>query len=500
MENNDIRRVSNSSTDVQGNNAATSTVAISANGRYVVFSSSASNLVENDTNGVVDIFVRDMQTGTVQRVTTNAAGVEANGTSTFNSHAISADGRFIAFSSFASNLVAGDTNDAREVFVKDMQTGAVLRVATDAAGNQFTSNQESPAASASYANISADGKHVVFASNATTLVANDSNGQRDLFIKHLLTGAIERVNTSATGVQAVDGILLLDTGAPTLSGDGRYVVFESTDATLVAGDRNASPDVFLKDTQTGAIQIISSNGKGEQGNTNSWAATITADGSKVVFISSASNLVSGDTNGRYDVFMKNLSDGNIIRVNTDSAGNQMVGNYSLTEAASISNDGKYVVFNSSSNALVPGDNNTQTDTFIKNTETGAIQRANLDNLGLEANSGHIGADAVISGDGRYVSFQSSASNLVENDTNNFRDIFRVANTFSNPDTPYDANVDVLSGSTGGDKLAGGIGNDTYLVNHIIDVITESIDAGLDTVKSTLSYALPDNVENLVSTG
>jgi Tol biopolymer transport system component len=238
----------------------------SADGRYVVFESDASNLVAGDSNNANwDIFVKDLQSGAIQRVSTDAAGVQGNDSSC--NAQFSADGRTVVFESYASNLVNGDSNGANDVFVKDLQSGAIQRVSTDAAGAQGNGGSYN-------AQFSADGRYVVFESGASNLVAGDSNGMRDVFVKDLQSGAIQRVSTDAAGVQG--------NGAATsaqFSADGRYVVFESDASNLVAGDSNGTIDIFVKDLQSGAIQRVSTDAAGVQGNSHSSSnAQFSADG------------------------------------------------------------------------------------------------------------------------------------------------------------------------------------------------------------------------------
>jgi hypothetical protein len=188
----DPLRVSTDAAGVQGNGSSQD-AQFSADGRYVVFESDASNLVAGDSNGANDIFVKDLQSGAIQRVSTDAAGVQGNRLSSYNAQ-FSADGRYVVFESYASNLVAGDSNGYLDIFVKDLQSGAIQRVSTDAAGVQGNSSSLN-------AQFSADGRYVVFESYASNLVAGDSNGTTDIFVKDLQSGAIQRVSTDAAGVQ-----------------------------------------------------------------------------------------------------------------------------------------------------------------------------------------------------------------------------------------------------------------------------------------------------------
>ena len=220
---------------------------------------------------------------------TNAAGAPANGSS-FNP-AISADGRYVAFESVATNLVAGDGNGARDIFVKDLQTGAIWCASSSAQGVFGNGGSSSP-------DITADGRYVVFQSDAPNLVPGDTNGTTDVFIKDIQTGAIRRVSTDALGA----GGNAPSTSAR-ISADGHFVTFESAATNLVPGDTNYHTDIFVKDLLTGEIQLLTGNAAGTQVLGGSYRPDLTSDGRKIVYGSWASNLVSGDSNNTGDVFL-----------------------------------------------------------------------------------------------------------------------------------------------------------------------------------------------------
>jgi hypothetical protein len=224
-------RVSVSSVGGQGNDFS-SGPALSADGRYVAFESTASNLVAGDTNGSGDVFVHDRQTGATTRVSVSSTGEQGNGNS-FRA-ALSADGRYVAFESTASNLVAGDTNGTSDIFVHDRQTGATTRVSVSSAGEQGNNNSFRSA-------LSANGRYVAFYSLASNLVAGDTNGRWDVFVHDRQTGVTRRVSVSSAGVQGNH-----DSMWPALSADGRYVAFDSVASNLVPGDTNETWDVFIR--------------------------------------------------------------------------------------------------------------------------------------------------------------------------------------------------------------------------------------------------------------
>jgi hypothetical protein len=290
-------RISTDSSGNQTTGGASYVSAISSDGRYVAFWSGATNLVAGDTNGVRDSFIKDTLTGTTTRISTDSAGKEATGGGSYVT-AISSDGRYVAFSSNSTNLVAGDTNGVRDSFIKDTLTGTTTRISTDSAGNEATGGLGSFVTA-----LSADGRYVAFHSDATNLVAGDTNGLQDVFIKDTVTGVTNRVSTDSEGNQATGGSSVVQA----LSADGRYVAFHSTATNLVAGDTNGQRDSFVKDTVTGVTTRISTDSEGNQATGGSSQVTaLSADGRYAVFYSTSTNLVAGDTNGQSDVFIKDL--------------------------------------------------------------------------------------------------------------------------------------------------------------------------------------------------
>jgi hypothetical protein len=295
------------------------------------------------------------------------------------------------------------------------QTGAspdaTTRVSVDSAGDQGNDSSHE-------ADISADGRFVIFTSWATNLVAGDTNGSGDIFARDRQTGATERVSVDSSGNQAGGW-----SQRPRISADGRYVVFQSGASNLVAGDTNGWPDIFVHDRATGATDLVSVDSSGNQANGNSTEPAIGADGRFVVFESKASNLVSGDTNAFWDVFVHDRQTGATERVSVDSAGNEHNPDddtgYPLEPA--ISADGRFVAFQSWASNLVTADTNNSWDVFVHDRQTGATERVSVDSSGNQANS-HSNGPA-ISADGRFVTFTSSATNLVTGDTNNRGDVF-----------------------------------------------------------------------------
>jgi Tol biopolymer transport system component len=283
------------SVDSAGNegNGYSSGAAISGNGQFVAFASSSTNLVDNDENDATDIFVRDLVSGTTERLSVSTGGEEGNaGSSSLGSPpSISADGRFVAFESSAANLVDDDTNDSDDIFVHDRESGTTDRVSVDADGNEVFGTSYNPA-------ISADGRFVAFVSTSSSLVPDDDNLSTDIFVKELATGAIERVSVSATGVEGNGGSF-----APAISADGRFVAFASSASNLVPGDSNEETDLFVVDREAGTIARISVGTEGQQANNGSFAPALNADGDLAAFHSFASNFGFDDFNGTGDVFL-----------------------------------------------------------------------------------------------------------------------------------------------------------------------------------------------------
>jgi len=321
--------------------------AISADGRFVAFASSATNLVKGDRNGVPDVFVRDRVAGTTERVSGVSRKVEANGES--SQPAISADGRFVAFASFADNLVPDDTNFTSDVFVVDRTGGGPQRVSVSTIGQQGENRSESPS-------ISADGRFVAFMSSSDALVPGDNDGASDIFVRDRAAGTTEGISVAptASGFGATSS-------SPAITPDGRFVAFDSWEPDLVPSDTNNSFDVFVRDRATGGLERVSVSSAGVQGDDWSLAPAISADGNLVAFHSFADNLVAGDGNFDFDVFLRDRTAGTTVRSSVRTDGTE--GGLSLgSQNPSISGDGQVVAFESEAE-LVPADTGFPVDVF-----------------------------------------------------------------------------------------------------------------------------------------
>ena len=388
---------------------------LSADGRYVAFTSSATSLVPGDTNNEDDVFVHDRQAGTTTRVSVSSGGAQAvsrSGARWTQDQAISPDGRYVAFVSTADNLVPGDTVSTPDLFVHDRVTATTTR----ASRLDLTDRAASPV-------FSGDGRYLAFTSDADDLVQGDTNDRRDVFVHDTQTGVTTRVsvpNPSAFpppvgATEAND-----NSASPSISADGRYVAFHSTATNLLgtAGDTNDRADVFVHDRTAGTTSRVSVASDGSQADNASQNAAISADGNLVAFRTLASNLVPSDTNTSEDVVVHNRTDGTTSRVSVASGGVQASG---ASDNPSISADGGTVAFRSTAPDLVGGDTNGQPDIFQHHRATGTTARVSVASDGTQATGSSLRTS--ISGDGRYVAFDSLAPNLVPVDTNAVQDVF-----------------------------------------------------------------------------
>jgi Tol biopolymer transport system component len=271
-------------------NVGAGSASISADGRFVVFVSFSDNLVDNDTNRCLDVFVNDLQTGQITRVSRHTTGIQGNGHSERPS--ISADGRYVAFDSEATNLVDDEANGIlQDIFVHDRMMGQTTLVSRHVDGTQGNNESTSPS-------ISADGRFVTFESDADNLVESDVNGTQDVFVHDRMTGQTTLISRHLNGSLGNQ-----QSSSPTISVDGRFVAFTSHASNLVAGDVNGFPDVFLHDRTTEQTTIASRHSGGMQGNGNSGDASISADGRFVAFRSLATTLSDNDTNDAMDVWV-----------------------------------------------------------------------------------------------------------------------------------------------------------------------------------------------------
>ncbi|WP_207481793.1 hypothetical protein [Arenibaculum pallidiluteum] len=386
---------------------------LSADGTKVAFHSIASEFAPGDTEGSYDAFVKDFRTGRLVQVSKEPPGGDQGDDAGRGLHPhISADGSRVAFRSTSSNLVPGDGNEVDDIFVKDLETGAIVRIRqSESAGSH---------------DFSADG----------TVVAVQGSG---IYVDDLLTGRLIRADTDENGAPLADTYV----STPFVSADGTLVAFDV--------DNFETPEesgVFLKDLVTGDLTRVI-------GRTTNFR--LSDDGTKVAFLSSDDTLVAGDTNGRDDVFVKDLLTGEIVRASVSATGAQMVGGESAFVSA-ISSDGNRVGFFSDADNLVPGDTNGTRNLFVKDLSTGEIWLIDTARDGTPADGDSYIGD--LSADGRVVAFTSDADDLVRGDTNQAYDVFLAyLDKPSGRTLLGDASGNVLKGGGGSDHLNGASGND-----------------------------------------
>ncbi len=448
---------------------------LSDDGRYIAFHSQATNLVAGDTNNFSDCFVHDNLTGTTVLISLGVAGAQANADCFRPS--LSSSGRYVAYVTTATNLVAGDTNGMGDVFRHDRDTdadgvfdepGAVatIRVSVATGGAQTNGHSRSYEST-----ISDDGDRIVFESDATNLVAGDTNGIQDCFLRIVSAGTTTRLSVSTSGAQSTGS-----TSSPAISGNGAAVVLTANSSPgssgLTADDTNDVPDVFVRDLVAGTTTRVSVSSAGAQGNGSSLWGTISDDGLLVSFESSATNLVAGDVNGTDDVFVHDRSSGTTTLANLSSGGAQ---SNSYSSGGTISGNGLFVLFQSAGTNLVGGDGNGDIDVFVRDRLAGTTVRASRAVDGTEGNEASLlGA---ISDDGASVAFISYATNLGPGaDTNGFPDAFVRGGPFLGPGgsggTPGDTCVCQCASAT--DSIGVDANPVTFSVNGPVDPHTEGI--------------------------
>lgn len=381
---------------------------ISADGRCVLFASADPDLVPGDTNGRADVFVHDRVTGMTERVSVDSAGVQANGDSECHFvTSISSDGRFVVYYGAASNLVPNDSNGAYDVFVRDRLLSQTVCASVTPGG--VPGNGDSR-----YAALSQDGRFVAFSSSSSDLVPSAPPGGYGLFVRDLVNAQTVRADVDSAGNPSGGSC-----SNPALSGDGRVVAFDSTSSQLVPGDTNGDRDVFIHDFASGQTARVSVDSAGNQGLSASSNPTISADGRFVAFHSNANTFVAGDTNGTSDVFVHDRSTGETRRVSVDSAGNQQ--NSGSLGNTAISADGRYVAFDSYATNLVPLPPNNLLAVFVHDLQSGETIPVNV-TPGHQAGNGPSERPS-LSADGRWIAFNSAASDLVPLDRNGRSDAF-----------------------------------------------------------------------------
>lgn len=392
------------------------------------------DLAGGDTNGMYDVYVRDLTTGTTSLVSVNEHGTAAGSGSSFGASFGGADGTLVAFSSTADDLVAEDVprppngGDGSDVFVHDLRTGTTTLASVNAAGTA-SGNGDSGGGS-----FSPDGSKVTFDSYATDLAPGDTNGDwvEDVYVRDLVTGTTTLVSVNAAGTASGNG----QSGDPVFGPDSRHVGFHSTATDLVAGtDTNGQFDVFVRDLVTGTTTLVSVNAAGTgAGEGQAFMSSFTPDGN-VVFSGSTSGLGPTDTNGQDDVYLRDLAAGTTTLVSVNAAGTDS-GNAASVRPAAGAHD--TIAFETKATDLGPTDTNTClrppswptlpptsepcADVYVRDTRAGTTALVSVRADGRDSAAGDSG-QAAIAPDGRRVAFVSSASDLGPRDTNGLQDIY-----------------------------------------------------------------------------
>lgn len=411
-----LQRISLSSDGIEGNSHSghLGDPAISDDGRVVAFISEASNLVPADTNGVRDVFVHDRETGVTSRVSVASDGTQANGpAASFTDLAVSADGNLILFSSLASTLVPGDLNNAFDVFLHDRAARTTVLVSATPDGSPGNGSSGTSGVA-----LSKDGRYAAFTSSADDLVAGDTP-MGDVFVRDLWAGATDKASTAAVG-----GFADAASHRPQFDGDGDRMVFASSATNLVEGDTNGKFDIFLWERKrsiadavnsgqpAGVIRRVSVSTDGSQSDGLSGTATLSTDGNVVAFSSGASNLHPADQDGIHDIFVRDLTTGD-LEVVTPSGDD-------LSQSPSLSSDGRFVGFESWAQNLTCARGSSLGNAYVYDRGT--------ESMALISKVGNGSPDSQSSGpvltpDARHLVFGSFAANLVPDDNNDAKDIF-----------------------------------------------------------------------------
>ncbi len=383
---------------VDGNS---SNASMSANGRFVAFESDASDLVTNDGNGTTDVFVRDLSTGKLERVSVSSAEGELTGSS--SAPDISADGRYVAFVSDDESIDADGGDSAQDdVFVRDRSVGETRQVSVRTDGTPAGNGD------AGEPSISADGRFIAFDSDSTNLVAGDTNAISDVFRHNVVTGDTDRISLTDGDAQATGGAA--GSFSPAISANGSTVAFPSSATDLIGAgiDTNARIDVFVRsigpDT-TDRVSVSDSEAQATGGTQGCLLPSISADGVRVAFSCDLVNLVSGDTNGDRDVFVRDRQLGTTVRASVHTGGLEAHGPFGSVRP-SLAGDGRSVAFVSDATDLVDDDTNNSDDVFLHDLSLGDTRRISLDAGGVEGSADS--TQGSLSRDGRRVAFSSEA--------------------------------------------------------------------------------------------
>jgi hypothetical protein len=399
----DITLVSTSDNGVKGNRESREPQ-ISDDGSVVVFRSKARTLDPADTDGTFDIYAKTVSTGDIALASVTSSGTKSNGTS--EQATVSGSGSMVAFQTKASNLDANDTDTNFDIYVKNLTTGALTLVSQTKAGTKSNGVSDEP-------DISADGTVVSFRSTATNLDPADTDTVPDVYEKNLVTGDLSLVSVNGAGTKGN-----AHSGRPSLSTDGSLVAFRSQSNDLLAADTDGAFDIYLKNMSTGALRLVSSNASGVGGNGASTTPMISADGTRVAFRSSATDLLAADPDSIYDIYVKDMTSGAVILASTTSTGTKSNGG---SVNPSLSADGSAVAFGTFATNFDARDTDTFQDAYVKFLGSGALVLASTSATGTKGNANTL--FPWISGNGSTAVFRSDASNLVSADTDHTGDVY-----------------------------------------------------------------------------
>lgn len=418
--------VSTAGTEASGN-LASNRVIVSADGRHFAFDDFGSNLAPWDINGAADVFVRDRVAGTTTMVSVALTGLSANNGSFVGG--MSRDGRFITFYSYAYDLVKFDTNSVADVFLRDRDpdVNGVFDEGNETTVRVSLDSNGGEANNSSYAGaVSLDGTKVAFWSSATNLVTGDTNATDDIFVRDLVAGTTTRVSVSSSGTQA-NGYSQL----PAISDDGTIVMFVSYANNLIGNDRNSRQDVFVRDLVAGTTGRVSVGSGGVEGNGDTYEFAMAADGQRVAFRTWSDNLVSGDSNGYYDVFLRDRVNKTTTLVSVSETGVQS--QYGA-HSPQISPDGGFVLFTSPGTDLAGIETNQSEDVFVRDVAAGTLRKVSVHLSGAEGASGSYGH--AISDGGSWVALLNYGNDLSGPDTNGIPDVLVRDRTLPDPEASW----------------------------------------------------------------
>ena len=378
---------------------------LTTDGRFVAFASASPNLVPRDTNGLQDVFVRDRQTGRTERASISIRGAQANGESLAEC-SISDDGRFVAFSSLASNLVVADLNQKSDVFMRDRLTGETQRVSVSSSSDEARADSPYPPGYPNLCSlhgvISGNGRFVAFVSTASNLVPNDTNHTGDVFVRDLEAGATERVSVSSAGAQGdgFSGDAAPWPGRPlAISADGRFVAFVSEASNLVPGDNNDAADVFVRDRLKQRTELVSVTSGGRQWPGGAYQPALSPDGRFFVFAAISRAAYLSNT-WKYDIFVRDRLQGTTEQVSISNMGRQ--GKASFSRPA-ISADGRFVAFQAARAANLWGLPLDSNEVMVRDRTAGVTTAVGKNPSGEDLFDG--ASEPAISGDGRFIALR-----------------------------------------------------------------------------------------------